>query len=132
MQDRYTGDIGDFGKLGLLRQLTSTGLSIGVNWYRTPDETHNSDGLHIDYLQKEEFPAILLYGLRWVRSSVPASGSLLPWSRAASLMLPILAGFWTRQVATRSYGWLYAWTGTGGLCKSYTAVTLSLLIPITV
>lgn len=30
MQNRYTGDIGDFGKLGLLRQL-STRLSIGVN-----------------------------------------------------------------------------------------------------
>ena len=30
MQDRYTGDIGDFGKLGLLRWL-STSLSIGVN-----------------------------------------------------------------------------------------------------
>lgn len=55
MQNRYTGDIGDFGKLGLLRQLASTGLSIGVNWYRTPDETHNSDGLHIGYLQKKEF-----------------------------------------------------------------------------
>ena len=55
MQDRYKGDIGDFGKLGFLRQLASTGLSIGVNWYRTPDETHNSDGLHIDYLQKKEF-----------------------------------------------------------------------------
>ena len=35
MQNRYTGDIGDFGKLGLLRQLSRTGLSIGVNWYRT-------------------------------------------------------------------------------------------------
>lgn len=55
MQDRYTGDIGDFGKLGLLRQLASTGLSIGVNWYHTPDETHNSDGLHIGYLQKKEY-----------------------------------------------------------------------------
>ena len=55
MQDRYTGDIGDFSKLGLLRQLASTGLSIGINWYRAPDETHNNDGLHIGYLQKEEF-----------------------------------------------------------------------------
>ena len=55
MQDRYTGDIGDFGKLGLLRQLESTGLSIGINWYRTPDETHNSDGLHVHYLQKPDF-----------------------------------------------------------------------------
>lgn len=55
MQDRHTGDIGDFGKLGFLRQLASTWLSIGVNWYRTPDETLNSNGLYIDYLQKEPF-----------------------------------------------------------------------------
>lgn len=55
MQNRYTGDIGDFGKLGLLRKLHSAGLSIGVNWYLTPDETHNGDGQHIEYLQKESF-----------------------------------------------------------------------------
>lgn len=55
MQNRYTGDIGDFGKLGLLRQLSHTGLSIGVNWYLTPDETHNGDGRHVGYLQKSDF-----------------------------------------------------------------------------
>ena len=55
MQNRYTGDIGDFGKLGLLRQLSRTGLSIGVNWYLTPDETHNSDGRHIGYLKNDAF-----------------------------------------------------------------------------
>ena len=55
MQNRYTGDIGDFGKLGLLRQLALSGLSIGVNWYRTPDETHNNDGRHVDYLRKSTF-----------------------------------------------------------------------------
>ena len=55
MQNRYTGDIGDFGKLVLLRKLHSVGLSIGVNWYLTPDETHNGDGRHIEYLQKESF-----------------------------------------------------------------------------
>ena len=57
MQNRYTGDIGDFGKLGLLRQLSRTGLSIGVNWYLTPDETHNSDGRHIGYLKNDTFRA---------------------------------------------------------------------------
>ena len=56
MQDRYTGDIGDFGKLGLLRQL-STRLSIGVNWYLSPDESHNGDGRHVGYLQKDWFQA---------------------------------------------------------------------------
>ena len=57
MQNRYTGDIGDFGKLGLLRQLSRTGLSIGVNWYLTPDETHNGDGRHIGYLTNVAFRA---------------------------------------------------------------------------
>jgi len=55
MQNRYTGDIGDFGKLGILRQLNQAGLSVGVNWYLTPDETHNGDGRHIEYLQKRDF-----------------------------------------------------------------------------
>ena len=45
MQNRYVGDIGDFGKLGLLRALSSKGLSIGVNWYLTTDESHNGDGI---------------------------------------------------------------------------------------
>ena len=33
VQDRYAGDIGDYGKFGMLRALASEGLSIGVNWY---------------------------------------------------------------------------------------------------
>lgn len=53
MQDRYTGDIGDFGKLGLLRVLGAAGLSVGVNWYLTPDESHNTDGCHTSYLYDE-------------------------------------------------------------------------------
>ena len=55
MQNRYTGDIGDFGKLGLLRQLSRTGLSLGVNWYLTPDETRNGDGRYIGYLKNDAF-----------------------------------------------------------------------------
>ena len=55
MQNRYAGDIGDFGKLGLLRALRSSGLSIGVNWYLTPDERHNGDGRHVEYLERDRF-----------------------------------------------------------------------------
>jgi hypothetical protein len=55
MQNRYTGDIGDFGKLGLLRVLATSGLSIGVNWYLTPDEHHNGDGRHVKYLNDEGY-----------------------------------------------------------------------------
>ena len=57
MQNRYTGDIGDFSKLGILRALQAAGLSIGLNWYLTPDETHNSDGRHVGYLEQERFRA---------------------------------------------------------------------------
>ena len=35
MQDRYAGDIGDYGKIALLRELQTQGLSVAVNWYRT-------------------------------------------------------------------------------------------------
>ncbi len=34
MQDRYAGDIGDYGKFALLRAIRGQGLSVGVNWYR--------------------------------------------------------------------------------------------------
>ena len=95
MQNRYVGDLGDFGKYGLLRWLSLPGrmdedqvlapslgwpvlmdkneenasdegstlplwppeeanynqsLTVGVVWYLGPDETHNSDGKYIHYL----------------------------------------------------------------------------------
>jgi hypothetical protein len=56
MQDRYIGDVGDFGKFGLLRALCgrdgSPLLKFGVVWYRVPDESHNQDGKHLSYLQQ--------------------------------------------------------------------------------
>lgn len=57
MQDRYTGDLGDFSKLGILRVLQMAGLSIGVNWYLTPDENHNNDGCHVKYLEQDNYRA---------------------------------------------------------------------------
>lgn len=55
MQNRYAGDAGDFGKIGLLRVLAKSGLKIGVNWYLVPDEIHNDDGKHIGYLSDSRF-----------------------------------------------------------------------------
>ena len=48
MQNKYAGDIGDYGKLGLLRFLHAAGLTVGVNWYLTPDED-NTDGIFTEY-----------------------------------------------------------------------------------
>ena len=72
MQNRYVGDIGDFGKLGLLRTLSSRGLSIGGNWYLTADESHNGDGRHVDYLAKAEYricDEALWYALKHIVAS---------------------------------------------------------------
>jgi hypothetical protein len=55
MQDKYTGDIGDFSKLGILRVLENAGLSIGLNWYMNLNESHNSDGRHVEYLSRDSF-----------------------------------------------------------------------------
>jgi len=57
MQDRYAGDVGDYGKFGMLRQLAREGLRVGLNWYRTykPEEHHKDDGKHIGYLDNKLF-----------------------------------------------------------------------------
>jgi len=60
MQDRYTGDVGDFGKYGLLRALRgkgATALRLGVIWYRTDESIVEADsandGKHIGYLRSD-------------------------------------------------------------------------------
>ncbi len=61
MQNRYFGDVGDFGKYGLLRRISGVSagdssdlLSLGVVWYLVGDESHNEDGKHTTYLDKPE------------------------------------------------------------------------------
>ena len=48
MQDRYAGDVGDYGKIGLLKCLQAHGFTIGVNWYRVPvmDSEKKNDGTY--------------------------------------------------------------------------------------
>ena len=55
MQDRYAGDVGDFGKYGLLLRLSGPdghgpALRLGVLWYRFEDSTPG-DGKHVSYLE---------------------------------------------------------------------------------
>jgi len=52
MQNRYVGDIGDYVKLAILREL-ARGKRIGVAWWLFPDESHNKDGGHREYLDRE-------------------------------------------------------------------------------
>lgn len=50
MQNKYTGDIGDFVKYGLIRAV-AVDAKIGVAWYLHPDDG-SADGGHTDYLER--------------------------------------------------------------------------------
>ncbi len=53
MQDRYSADIGDFGKFQMLRFLfTNTLYSLTQVWFLYPDESHNNDGMYVNYFEK--------------------------------------------------------------------------------
>jgi len=49
VQHRYTGDVGDYVKLALLRAVMP-GCKLGVAWWLYPDESHNGNGRHVGYL----------------------------------------------------------------------------------
>lgn len=52
MQDNYIGDIGDYGKYGLLREVCAAGMSLSVNWYKVVPtrQGKQDDGKYISYL----------------------------------------------------------------------------------
>ena len=60
MKNRYVGDVGDFGKYGLLRHLAGMtseddldSLKLGMVWYLRPDDCGN-DGRHTGYLKQTD------------------------------------------------------------------------------
>jgi len=59
MQNRYVGDVGDYGKYSLIRRLcgseTRPLVRPGVVWCLFHDETFNNDGKHTSYLTNPEF-----------------------------------------------------------------------------
>ena len=56
MQDKYVGDVGDFGKYGLLNEIckkSKGGLRLGINWFYVDVEgggEQRGDGRYISYL----------------------------------------------------------------------------------
>jgi len=53
MQNRYVGDIGDYVKLAILRELTR-GRRLGVAWWFFPDENHSLHDGHREYLKRPD------------------------------------------------------------------------------
>jgi hypothetical protein len=62
MQNRYVGDIGDYGKYALLRHLCGHPpdrlMRLAVVWCLFPDETATNDGRHVSYLKDAGFAAL--------------------------------------------------------------------------
>lgn len=56
MQDSYVGDIGDFGKYGLLRNICRTDLTLAINWYKVSPKSFQkqNDGKYTDYLYQPD------------------------------------------------------------------------------
>lgn len=88
VQDRYVGDIGDFGKYALLNALAVDGSRLGVHWCLNPAKENNSNGQFTDYSKLRKcspelfarLQAIVHDGVRSVssveKSSVLPEGSI--------------------------------------------------------
>ena len=117
MQDRYAGDIGDFGKFALLRALgAGADLRLAVVWCLYPDEYHNGDGRHVAYLDRGDFRD-LDADLHGQLRAIVASGRRSVSAVAATEILPRATVFFTeptisalrsRAVEREAYraGWL--------------------------
>lgn len=84
MKNQYVGDIGDYGKYGLLRYLALRGLRIGVNWYLTVNDEAVVNGNIRGYLcdgAESIYDAdvfALLKGLREKNVALIESGNIIP------------------------------------------------------
>src|ERR1039457_5750770 len=116
MQERYAGDVGDFGKFGLLRHLCGETaqdkhprMKAGVIWYRVGDETHNADGRHTPYLDRNPRNGHRLRACHeavydWLAAVVSDNRRSVAALERADL-LPN-AVYWDAVISTPRGGWL--------------------------
>ncbi|MGE0406582.1 MAG: hypothetical protein AB7O65_09795 [Candidatus Korobacteraceae bacterium] len=69
MQDKYVGDIGDFGKFALLNVVAGAPLRSGVIWYRNDRPEINEDGNKIHYSSLRHLDPAVYDHLKSVRSN---------------------------------------------------------------
>ncbi|MCX7381012.1 MAG: hypothetical protein NT133_06230 [Alphaproteobacteria bacterium] len=112
MQHRYVGDIGDFVKFAILRALFPE-HRLGIAWWLYPDENHNEDGRHIDYLNKgmewrhrdpglfDSLRSIVDQGVRNI--SELERSSIIPGAVFANEPIPIPASNADRARARRAW-----------------------------
>ena len=86
MKNQYVGDNGDFTKMGLLRYIMAeTNLSLGVNWYLTPDDNKNDGNIK---LFKNNIPDTVLYNiLKNAEKNISVLESLLQGAKFHNCLL---------------------------------------------
>ena len=79
MQDKYVGDIGDFGKYTLLKGLCAPKsmnggpqLSLGLVWYLVPDDGREGDGSLTQYPELESCDRVLFTQLQEIAANKEA------------------------------------------------------------
>ncbi len=123
MQNRYVADVGDYVKLAILRAL-APGRRLGVVWWLFPDEDHNGDGGHREYLTRPNewraydpdlFDALLKIhreGRRSVHAleeaavlpSTVFAGGLIPCNVQHFSLRPSARNAWLAEVKSRLKG----------------------------
>ena len=97
MKNQYVGDIGDYGKYGLLRFLADRGVRVGVNWYLTENDG-STDGKHTKYLSNPKdrkydpplFEELKKYANREFKSvKMIESAGLIPGASYFHVPLPV-------------------------------------------
>lgn len=114
MQNRYVADIGDYVKLAILRRLCRD-RTLGVAWWLYPDESHNADGGHREYLERpsewEGFDSELFQALLKIENSKERNVSaierteVLPKAEFARELVPCDVRPFSARIASRQ-AWL--------------------------
>jgi hypothetical protein len=90
LQNRYVGDVGDFGKYALLRRLCGPpggqSIRLAVVWCAFPDEAHNNDGRHIAYLHRGDYEGLDTELLLAIRKLVAGGSRNISSIRGAGIL----------------------------------------------
>ena len=97
VQDRYVGDIGDFGKYALLNALAGHDLRLGVHWYLNADQEDNSDGKFVNYRHLRDCDPNLYDSLQ----HLVATGTRSVEAVAQSGVLPPSTIYFSSRISSR-------------------------------
>lgn len=98
MQNRYVGDIGDFGKYGLLRVLCG-GLKLGVVWYLyNPKNENSKDGDKTRYPNLAKCDEVLYKKLQGIVDSTERNIFSIRWKK----VLPSTTVFYENELSFAS------------------------------